>query len=161
MKLIYISLTLLSVASAARLGADTVKPDVPPVAQRTAVLNRANALLTRHKALTDDIGAGVKNPFNPLAVDVVEAPTRSRLPGSAKELIAVLAGQISPTGSAERDGERYLLFGQRKVKVGEGIPITFENTQFELEVVSIEGGAFTVRLNHEEFTRPIKTAKTP
>lgn len=141
---------------------DVPRSDIPAPNQRTLILNRGTALLERRKPLSDTIGPGVKNPFNPLEADpVAPQPVKSRLPGSPKELITLLAAQIVPTGSAEREGERFLLFGQRKVKVGETIPISFENTQFELEVVSIAASAFTVRLNNEEFTRPIKPAKTP
>jgi len=143
--------------------AQVVRSDVPAPAARANIISKATALLERKKEISDDIPANARNPFNPLASDVVIEPVapRSKIPSSGKELVALLAGMVAPTGSAERDGERFLLFGQRKVKVGEGIPITFENTQFELEVTAIEGNTFTVRLNHDEFTRPIKPGKTP
>ena len=159
----YISLLLLPILTAV-CSAQVVRSDVPAPSLRTNIISKATALLERRKHLSDNIPTAARNPFNPLASDVVvqaTAPTRSRLPSSGKELVALLAGQVAPTGSAERDGQRFLLFGQRKVKVGEGIPITFENTQFELEVTAIEGGTFTVRLNQDEFTRPIKPGKTP
>ena len=144
--------------------AQVVRSDVPAPVSRTNVIAKSTALLERRKNLSDDIPANAHNPFNPLATDsVIESVvvTKSRIPSSGKELVALLGGMVVPTGSAEREGQRFLLFGQRKVKVGEGIPITFENTQFELEVTAIEGGTFTVRLNHDEFTRPIKPGKTP
>ncbi len=154
--LLIVPLTSLSVAQ-------VVRSDVPAPSSRINIITKGTALLERKQSLSEDIPATARNPFNPLASDiVVEAVVpHSRIPSSGKELVALLAGLLVPTGSAERDGERFILFGQRKVKVGEGIPITFENTQFELELTAIEGGSFTVRLNQDEFTRPIKPGKTP
>lgn len=155
-------LLVLIFVSGSLSSAQVVRSDIPAPVVRSNIISKATALLERRKHLSETIPTTAHNPFNPLASDIVEtvAP-RSRIPSSGKELVALLAGLVAPTGSAERDGQRFLLFGQRKVKVGEGIPITFENTQFELEVTAIEGGTFTVRLNQDEFTRPIKPGKTP
>lgn len=153
--------SLLLLASPMAFG-QVARSDIPAPASRVNIISKASTLLERKKNLSEEISTKAPNPFNPLATDVVQvAQPRSRIPSSGKELVALLAGMVTPTGSAERDGSRFLLFGQRKVKVGEGIPITFENTQFELEVTAIDGGTFTVRLNHDEFTRPIKPGKTP
>lgn len=159
--LTYNSVLLIILGASAGFG-QVVRSDIPAPAARVNIISKASTLLERKKNLSEEIPAKAPNPFNPLATDVVPvAVPRSRIPSSGKELVALLAGMVVPTGSAERDGSRFLLFGQRKVKVGEGIPITFENTQFELEVTAIEGGTFTVRLNQDEFTRPIKPGKTP
>ena len=37
-----------------------------------------------------------------------------------------------------------------------GVFITFEGTEYTVEVTAIENNNFTLRLNREEFTRPIK-----
>jgi len=49
-----------------------------------------------------------------------------------------------------------LVFGQKRVKAGGLLTITFEGNEYTLEIVSIAPPNFTLRLNREEFTRPIK-----
>lgn len=139
------------------------RSDLNSPSDRVAIVSKGEKLLTRNKTLADKISPQLRNPF---VADAVEPSAdvkgaKTLLPASDRERVAFLANQLSPTGSAEREGEQFLLFGQRKVKVGEVIPVAFENAQFDLEVVAIERGTFTVRLNHEEFTRPIKPGKTP
>jgi hypothetical protein len=48
------------------------------------------------------------------------------------------------------------VFGQKRVKAGGFLTITFEGNEYTLEIASIERPNFTLRLNREEFTRPIK-----
>lgn len=147
-------LVLFSATAAAQSG----RSDLQAPQTRAGAIARAEAILTWREKLSDELPADLKNPFNPAEEAPVEAVQRVH---TGKELIALLAAQLQPTGSAERDGEKFLLLGQRKVKVGERIPIAFENAQYEVELLSIDGGTFTIRRNNEEFTRPIKPGKNP
>ena len=151
-----IVLTLLVVGGAQVVSAQ--RSDIPAPNQRAAVLARAEAVLGSKANLSDQF-SNLRNPFilHMVAEPTVEKPVvRAR---GDREIVAALALQLQPTGSAELNGEKFLLLGQRKVKEGERIPMVFENGQYEVEVSSINGGVFTIRLNNEEFTRPIKPGK--
>jgi hypothetical protein len=134
------------------------KADVLAPKPRSVIMSNAASILTRRDSLTEEIPVGVKNPFNPAADDSADR-AKVKVVRSEKELISLLASQLLPTGSAERDGARFLLLGQRKVKVGDHVPILFENVQYDVEISAIEGATFTIRCRNEEFTRPIKPGK--
>jgi hypothetical protein len=79
-------------------------------------------------------------------------------PRSPRELLQAIATSASLKPSAVfalKDGPM-LVFGQKRVKAGGTLTITFEGTEYTLEIVSISPPNFTLRLNREEFTRPIK-----
>jgi hypothetical protein len=128
-------------------------PDVVPPAKRQASIALAEKLST----LNTTPGAiatpeRVINPFDPSASQPA-APTAR--PTSDNELLALLSSQMNPTGTAVLGGEPYLLFGQKRIKVGEKLPISFENVTYELEVTAIERTTFTVRYKTAELSRPV------
>ena len=61
-----------------------------------------------------------------------------------------------PSGIARFDGEAILIFGQKKLKVGDRLTITFEGADYDLEIAAINSTTFTLRYNGEEITRSIK-----
>ena len=81
------------------------------------------------------------------------APTGPR---SARDLIQTIASSLNPSGFFILGGQPTLVFGQKRVKAGGFLTITFEGTEYTIEIISIERPNFTLRLNREEFTRPIK-----
>ena len=83
------------------------------------------------------------------------APTGPR---SARDLLQAIATSpsLKPSGYFVLGGQPTLVFGQKRVKAGSLLKITFEGTDYDIEIVSIERPNFTLRLNREEFTRPIK-----
>jgi len=106
-----------------------------------------------------------KNPFDPEGfgegmnitstqggVSVV-VPTGPRSP---QDLVAAIGASLKPSGFFVLGGEPTLVFGQKRVKAGGLLTITFEGAEYTVEIVSIERPNFTLRLNREEFTRPIK-----
>jgi len=85
----------------------------------------------------------------------VKASTGVRSP---RELLQSIASSpsLKPSGYFVLGGQPTLVFGQKRVKAGSFLTITFEGTEYALEIVSIDRPNFTLRLNREEFTRPIK-----
>jgi hypothetical protein len=77
-------------------------------------------------------------------------------PRSPHGLLQAIATGLKPSGFFVLGGEPTLVFGQKRVKAGGFVTITFEGTEYTLEVISIDRPNFTLRLNREEFTRPIK-----
>ena len=57
--------------------------------------------------------------------------------------------------------ERLLMFGKKKLKAGDHLTVNFEGQDYTLELVAIDRTNFTLRLSHEEITRPIKPGKNP
>ncbi len=79
-------------------------------------------------------------------------------PRSTRDLLQAIATSpaLRPSGYFVLGGQPTLVFGQKRVKAGNPLTITFEGVEYTLEVVSIERPNFTLRLNREEFTRTIK-----
>jgi hypothetical protein len=79
-------------------------------------------------------------------------------PLSPHDLLQAIATSpsLKPSGYFVIGGQPTLVFGQKRVKAGNSLTITFEGTEYAIEIVSIDRPNFTLRLNREEFTRPIK-----
>jgi hypothetical protein len=138
-------------------GADTV---VSP-SKRQDSLAQAKSLLGEKT-----FSLGAKNPFNPEGfgegrgeVSPGPAPSNPTVPSgprSGRDLLQAIGASLKPTGFFVLSGEPTLVFGQKRVKAGGLLTITFEGSEYTLEIVSIDRPNFTLRLNREEFTRPIK-----
>lgn len=77
-------------------------------------------------------------------------------PRSDRDLLEAIATSIQPSGYFILGGEATLVFGQKRVKAGSTLTINFEGTEYTLEITALDRTNFTLRLNREEFTRPIK-----
>lgn len=147
---------------------------VSPALAQDAVLNpnkRAESLAAGKAALTAKASAtGIKDPFHstsfvealggavaPVSTGQAQPETRVAVgPRSNRDLLQAIAASLKPSGFFVLGGEPTLVFGQKRVKAGGSLTIRFEEKDYVLEVVSIERPNFTLRLNGEEFTRPIK-----
>ncbi len=94
--------------------------------------------------------AGVTPPAGETAT---HAPTGPR---NDRELLQAIAASLKPSGNFVIGGQETLVFGQKRVKAGGTLTITFEGSEYTLEVTAIHRTNYTLRLNREEFTRPIK-----
>lgn len=159
---VLLAAALLAMSLTARVAAeDVVSPN-----KRTEALNSAKALLT-----IKDGATAAKDPFhseafteavaNSAGVSPGKLPTEagpSKVPAgprSNRDTLQAIATSLKPR-YLELGGQAILFFGQKRVKAGDTLTINFEGTDFALEVVSIEKPNFTLRLNRDEFTRPIK-----
>jgi hypothetical protein len=77
-------------------------------------------------------------------------------PKSNRDLLQAIATSIKPSGYFVLGGQPTLVFGQKRVKAGGLLTVTFEGKEYTLEVTALDRTNFTLRLNREEFTRPIK-----
>ncbi|MBW8781854.1 MAG: hypothetical protein JF599_08205 [Verrucomicrobia bacterium] len=142
-----------------------VASDILPPQKRAATVDFARKLLEPAPALETAGATPLPNPFSLNLPESATPPPVSN-PGAGADLagragLEVLASKITPTGSVEIGGEPILLFGQKKLKVGDRLPIIFEGKPYELEISAIERTSFTLRLNGEEVTRPIKPVTKP
>ncbi|MBI2516025.1 MAG: hypothetical protein HYV95_03845 [Opitutae bacterium] len=145
--------------------------EVVSPAKRQASISAAEQLLS-----TKDTGlpAGTINPFRPEAfAEAVAGTGRAGVaspgtettgttvahpagPRTERDILAAIAAVLKPSGYFVFGGQPTLVFGQKRVKAGGPLTITFEGTEYTLEVTAINRTNFTLRLNREEFTRPIK-----
>jgi hypothetical protein len=70
-----------------------------------------------------------------------------------------LADRIVPSGIFHMGGKAILLFGQKKLTIGDRLTITFEGSNFDLVITAIGSTTFTLRYNSEEITRSLKPGK--
>jgi hypothetical protein len=162
-----VAFVAVAVLSSRTHGAEGETVVIP--AKRQAALEQAKNLLA-----PTAVKPG-KNPFHP-NVEVETTTSNTRNPDTAtpgnttttranppgarsnRDLLQTIAtsAALKPSGFFVLGGEPTLVFGQKRVKAGGSLTITFEGSEYTLEIVSIERPNFTLRLNREEFTRPIK-----
>ena len=138
-------------------------------AKRQQALDRGKALVANR-----EIVPAATNPFYPPAfAEAVAAMGRAANatgtettgtttttaptgPRNDRELLQAIAASLKPSGYIVLGGQASVSLGQKRVKAGGVLTITFEGNQYTLEIVSIDRTNFTLRLNREEFTRTIK-----
>lgn len=139
---------------------------ITPREKRMESLDLARDLLTTNpsKETAEEIAA--KNPFSPKQVIIEPVPGEEQAPVSSsggasdREVLAAVIDTITPSGIMQMGDVPFLLFGQKKLKVGDRIPIEFQGADYQLQITAIERTTFTLRLNKEEITRSIKPAST-
>lgn len=157
--LLLVTVAAITLASRAFAQEDVVTPQ-----KRQDALDQAKGML----AVKTPAPVG-KNPFHSEAYaeslsggvrpEGSQTPTTTPTgPRNARDLLQAIATSpsLKPSGFFVLGGEPTLIFGQKRVKAGSLLTITFEGVEYALEIVSIERPNFTLRLNREEFTRTIK-----
>jgi hypothetical protein len=141
--------------------------DIPFPAKRADTVKFAKTLVFLQSEPAQAPNEGTfKNPFNPSEVSASSSASSTTVGGAASapgEIVqlAQIAPNITPSGSVKIGSESFLLFGQKRFKVADHLPIVFEGKSYELEIVEIQSTSFTLRLNGVEITRPIKSAIKP
>jgi len=143
------------------------RSDILPTQRRQPAVEQAVSIVSRVElvALAEDLN----NPFYPNSLKapppppVVEGSDEPEVPVyqgpvSNSDLLNTVAPQITPSGTMILGGYPLLLFGQKKVKVGDKLPILYEGQRYTLTISAIEGSNFTLKLGDAELTRPIKSA---
>jgi hypothetical protein len=136
---------VLCLAATAAAKSDLATPD-----KRRESIDQAMALV--RPAAYIPLPADLKNPFV-LSRDSGGGGSK-QLSGDRQVLDAV-APNIVPSGVVQVGDSTILLLGEKKLKVGEYLTITFEGTQYMVELSAISHSSFTLRLNKEEITQPI------
>ena len=162
-------LTLLAAAIS-----DGAVSDIAPLPKRSESVALADQFLAPLDLGSLTTGSALKDPFNPPGFIKNAAPTTTDpavvtvpdLPPPPKvaperELIEAIAPLIGPDGRATLGGVTYLLFGKKRLKVGDTLPILYKDKPYELIITAIGDTTFTLRLNGEETIRPIRSSKLP
>ncbi len=150
-----------------------VKSDINPTATRAATVEKAQKLARQIEVA--DLSPKTVSPFNPASFNALD-PEEERLAAEAarrvrpvagprvasdRDLLMAIATQIKPTGMVNMGGDPILLIGSRKIRVGESISASYEGKPVAVTVTAIDRTSFSLRLNGEEFTRPIKSGTNP
>jgi hypothetical protein len=165
--------SLLLIASFAV--AATPKVDIMPPQRRQAAVDTAERL-ARRKA-PDPVPAEQPSPFNPSGFDKPDPADNAPRPGTTtagpapapaqaapapgdREILESLATRIPSTGTISRGGKPMLtVAGGKILEIGTKFTVTFNDQDYELELVAIDRTTFTLRYRNEETTRPIKLVR--
>jgi hypothetical protein len=155
-------LATVGLLAAASLAADEPATPVLAPSARKESLAKAEALLSQ-KPL--GVPANASDPFHSeafaeatgharVATDVGQTPKAG--PKTEHDILVGIANGLKPTGNFVIGGQPTLFFGQKHVKPGTSLTINFEGAEYIVEITAIDHANFTLRLNREEYTRPIK-----
>ena len=164
-------LGLLILATSALQGAKVTPDLLPPQRRQTTV---ATAERLARQTPPPSLPGGLVSPFNPKNFDKAEAteaprtnaeqtaaaPEKPAAPLGDRQILEILAAQLSPTGTMTHfDGTPRLVMGSKRFEVGTRFTVTYNNQDYELELVTIDRTTFTLRYRGEEITRPIKSVR--
>jgi hypothetical protein len=146
------------------------RSDILPPQRRAPIVEQVQTLVNPPPPA--ELHAELNNPFFPNSLkpedDFLTAPIPQDTEGPAQvapasvyELLETIAPQINPTGAITLGGQPLLLFGQKKIRIGDQLPIIFEGERYTLVISRIETSSFTLRLGAAEVTRPIKPNSSP
>jgi hypothetical protein len=124
--------------------------DLAIPAQRQESVDHAMALV--RPVAPEPLPADLKNPFVLSRNDSGGEP--KQLAGD-RQVLESVAPHIVPSGVVQVGDSPILLLGEKKLKVGEYLTITFEGTEYMIQLSAISHSSFTLRLNKEEITQPI------
>jgi len=151
--------------------AAAARSDVPPAARRSAILELATRFA--EAPAVAPLAPDLVQPFNPVAFGQPD-PEELRAIAAARAAAAAAVGQsqgkpagvleriverITPSGTLHLGGEQYLIFGQKRLRVGDLLTVTFEGQDYTLELVAIDRVTFTLRHEREQITRRIQPGK--
>jgi hypothetical protein len=136
------------------------KSDIPTPIERAKILSDGERSLASRDYQYDLSAKTVPNPFIGKQVDKPKVVVKSLRPSSDAEFLAVLASKLNPTGVLMLGDNQFLLFGEKKVKVGDTINIPFDKESVSVELIDLTGTSFTLKLNNEQLTRPITPANS-
>jgi hypothetical protein len=141
------------------------RADILPAPRRAVSLETGRALLAAREAADLELPTQLASPFLPpeaetTDVPVVFVPVTGGAPVVARtytdaEVLEAVAPRITPTGAVVVGGESILLFGQKRLKVGDTYSISFEGRDYDVVITAIERTSFTLRLNQQQVTRPL------
>lgn len=163
----FFGLGLMS-ALASSLAFGAVPADVgSPVARKKTL---ALALSLVETAPIGVIPPGIVHPFDPVAfgqpdpeelaaiaaAQAAEAAALNKTkPATEADLLERIADRVVPSGTLTMNNEPLLIFGQRRLRVGDKLTVTYDAKDYTLEITGIQRFTFTLRLNRAEITRRI------
>jgi hypothetical protein len=137
--------------------------DISPPKQREALVSSAlKVLAVRSEPVS--VPDVPPDPFHwPAEPEAVVEETPAEVVGPpvmGSDLLAKLAAQIPVTGTVNIGGQPILLLGQKRLKVGDTVTISFEGQSYDLSIAGIAPTSFTVKRGELIHTRPTRLSNT-
>ena len=160
MNLVSRCLLTLVVAGVAAAAAHAQRSDLLPPDRRQSTVDIATRLAAAPAAAP--VPTDFVNPFAPDQPEPEPAPTAgpaaTPVPrvSTTAEILRNLAPELNPTGTIGVNGQTWLLFGGTRVRPGQELPVVFEGERYTLRITDIQPSYFTIELDGEAFTRPIR-----
>jgi hypothetical protein len=159
---------------AAGVPADAAPSDVSnPTARRVVVEAAAKLVATPSIAPVPKTAVNIFNPPafsrpDPEELAAMEAARAAELaalnkskPANDTDLLERIAEKVVPSGILTMNDEPLLIFGQKRLRVGDHLTVTYDGKDYTLELAAIQRFTFTLRLNRAEITRRINPGKNP
>ena len=143
-------------------GAQTPVSDIAPPKQREELVSSALQALSARSA-TVVVPDAPPDPFQwPAEPEVVDntPPEVVAPPVMGSDLLAKLAALIPVTGTVNIGGQPILLLGQKRLKLGDTVTISFDGQNYDLSIAGIAPTSFTVKRGNLTYTRPTRLPNT-
>jgi hypothetical protein len=142
--------------------------DLQPPQKRQATVDTGGRIAERNTP--PELPPELASPFNPPGFNKsdspvaqgsaqAEGPTAPPPPPGDREILEAVAAQLNPTGTIQFGNTPRLVMGSKRFQVGTRFIVTYNNQDYELELVAINRTTFTLRYRGEEITRPIKSVR--
>lgn len=163
---------------AAEAHAQRARADIlPPQRRESAVTNGQK--YAQRQALPP-LPDTTPNPFNPVDFDQPDpeslppappktgpaaagaagaAGTAAPRPAGDRDILETLAMRLNPSGTFVLGDRSMIIIDRNRFEVGTKFIVTYDERDYELELVSIDRTTFTLRYRGEEITRSIKPVK--
>lgn len=96
------------------------------------------------------------SPFVPNLGNVVIAEEEEEVVLSDEELLTALSDYINPTGIFMFGGEFYLIFKEKKLKIGSELRVNFNGGEYTVTISDITGSTYKVRRGESELQLKLK-----
>lgn len=148
--------------------------DIPHPKARTDMLLSVENLVQPKSPR--ELPADLVHPFNPTAfgqpdeqelaaiaaAKAAEAASQNKaMPANEADVLERLAERVAPSGTLMMNDEAYLIFGQKRLRVGDRLTVRHDAKDYNLEITAIQRLTYTLRLNRAEITRRINPGKNP
>lgn len=158
--------------AAAEAHAQRGRADILPPQRREAAVTNGQKYAQR-QALPE-LPENTPNPFNPPDFGQPDqeplplppkggaaagaAAAAPRPPGD-REILETLAMKLNPSGTFVLGDRSMIIIDRNRFEVGTKFIVTYDERDYELELVAIDRTTFTLRYRGEEITRSIKPVK--
>ena len=180
MRIPYLTLAVVALFTTQSARAARAVSDLQPPQKRQVTVTTAERLSQKHTP--PPLPADLPSPFNPPDFDrpdgteaganqATQRPAAGGTPTRGnptpqpppilgdRDVLEALAAQLKSTGTIQVGGSPQLVMGSKRFEIGTRFTVTFNNQDYELELVAIDRTTFTLRYRGEEITRPIKSVR--
>ncbi len=115
-----------------------------------------NVLANKVRPIDEETASRKLNPFVPDSGKQVVVEDDVEVVLSDDELLLELSNYVNPTGIFMFGGEFYLVFKEKKLKVGSEFGIKFNGTDYGVTVTEITGSTYKIRRGDSELQLKLK-----